>query len=278
MDTHLGISYLGGHETTRNAPEPGETSTPGGSPFKGGQAVSRRRNDRWCFSEFGRTVAAIIPAPGQTRTACEAVSRPNPAVEPATARALGSAAFAGSPGGRIQDQPLDTAPHRRTYSPTLRCQLHHTEYLEADAHNGLELSNTRQTGQRAERTGYPVLETTCMASHKKKPQYLEPIWDSSMRADSSLSQPSPAHGLPKGELRSFRQQATGRRYRPSPLSPSHRSRDGSDCTVGFTRTRIFAQNRSSSSSSIFSVTSEVPWFSCGTADSRIDQRLSGAFS
>lgn len=278
MDTHRGISYFNGHETTRDTPESGETSTPGGSPFEGGQAVSRRGSNRRCIAEFGRTMAAILPTRGQARTACEAVPRPNTAVEPATERTLGSIAASGSAGGWIYHQPLDPASHRRGYPPAVRCHLHDTERLEADAGHGLELPDTRQTGPGTQRTDYPVLEAPCVASYKKKPQHLEPIWAFLMRAGSCLYRRSPGHGRHEEKRRFYRRQETGRRYRPSRLSPSHPRGDGLDYTVAFTRTRIFALSKSFSSLAIFCVICEAMWCCSGIADSRIDPGLSRASS
>ena len=274
MDTHLGLLYLRAYETARYTPEPGETSTPGGSPVEGGQAVSRRGNGCQCVAALGRTMAASIPKRGQAGTACEAFSGPNASVEPTTEGTLGPTAFAGAAGGWIFDQPLDPSSYQRSHSSGVRHQLYHTECLEADAGNGLELPNTRQTGSGAQRTGDPVLETSRMASHKKKPQHLEPIWASSMRVDSCLCRRSPAHGLPKGLHRSFRQRAIGRRSQPFPLSPSLRRRGDLDCIVGFIQTKTFVPRRWFSSWSISYDTCEAMWCFSGIAAQHTGPKLS----
>lgn len=265
MDTLSRMLYLRGHETARYTPELGETSTPGGSPVEDGQAVSRRGNGRQRLAQLGGTMAASISKRGQAWTARETISGSNAPVEPTTEGTLGPTAFAGAAGGRLYDQPLDTAPHWRDHSSGVRHQLYCTECLEADAGNGLELPDTRQTGSRAQRTGDPVLERSCVASHKKKPQHLEPIWASSMRVDSCLCRRSPAHGLPRGLHRSYRQRAIGRRSQPFPLSPSLRRRGGLDCIVNFTQTKIFELRRLSSSWRISSDTCEVMWYFFGIA-------------
>lgn len=277
MDTHPRISYLRGHETSRHTPESGEASAPGGSPLEGGQAVSRRSHDRRCITQFGRTVAAIVPKQWQARIACEAIARPNTAAEPATEGTLGPTAPRWAAGSRIYDQPLDAAAHRRTDSSGVRHQLYHTECLETDAGHGLELPKAQQTRPGAKRKGHSILEATRVASHKKKPQHLEPTWASLTRAGSCSSRPFPAHGHRREKPRSCSQRAIGQRSRPSPCSPSHPSAGGWDCIADFTRIRTFALNKLSSSWRIFCVISELMWYFSGTVAYHIGPNVSLAF-
>ncbi len=276
MDTDLRILYLGGHETSRDTPEPGETSTPGGPPLEGGQAVSRRGHGSWCISELGCTVAAIIPGRRQTRLACEAIARPNTAVEPATEGAPGPTASSRSAGGGIYHQPLDIAPHRGGHPSRVWRQLYRSECLETDAGHGVELPKAQQTRSGAQRKGHSVLEAARLASHKKKPQHLEPTWASLTKAGSCLSRRSPAPGPRRDKPRFSRQQAIGPRSRPSPFSRSHPNAGGWDCIVGFTPTRTFALNKLSNSWRIFFVISEVTWFFSGTGAYHIGPNVSVA--
>jgi len=268
--------YLRGHETSRNTPKPGEASAPGGSPLEGGQAISRCSHDRRCLTQFGGAVAAIVPKQWQERIACEAIAWPDTAAEPATEGAAGPTAPAGALGSRIYDQPLDAATHRRVDSSRVQHQLYHSECLETDAGHGLELPKAQQTRSGAKRKSHSVLEAARVASHKKKPQHLEPTWASLTRAGSCSSRPFPALGHRREKPRSFSQRAIGQRSRPSPCSPSHPNTGAWDCIVDFTRIRTFALNKSSSSWRIFCVISEVMWSFSGTGAYHIGPNVSVA--
>jgi len=276
MDTDLRILYLRGHETSRHTPEPGKASAPGGSPVEGGQAVSRRRHDPWCITKLGCTVAAGISKSGQTRTACEAIARPNTAIEPATEGALGPTASSRPAGGRTYDQPVDIAPHPGAHPSGVWRQVYHTECLETDAGHGLELPKAQQTRSGAKRKSHSVLEASRLASHKKKPQNLEPTWASLTRAGSCSSRLFLARGPRREKPRSFLQRAIGQRSRPSPFSLSHPNTGGWECIVDFTRTRIFAPSRLYNSSPLSSATCEVRLFFSGTGVYLIEPNVSAA--
>src|SRR3989339_308089 len=276
MDTHPRILYLRGHEPSRHPPEPGEASAPGGSPLEGGQAVSPRSHDRRCLPQFGGTLAAIVPKQWQERIAREAIARPNTASEPAPEGTLGPTAPARALGSRIYDQPLDAAAHRGGDSSRVQHQLYHTECLETDAGHRLELPKAQQTRSGAKRKSHSVLEAARVASHKKKPQHLEPTWASLTRVGSCSSRPFPAHGHRGEKPRSFSQRAIGQRSRPSPCSPSHPNAGGWDCIVDSTRIRTFALNKLSSSWRIFCVISGVMWSFSGTVDYHIGPDVSVA--
>jgi len=278
MDTHRIILYLGSHETPRHTREPGETSPPGDPPVEGGQAVSRRRHDRGCITELRGSMATSLSNRGQARIAREALAGANSIVDATTARTLGALAARRPLGSRLCDKPLDVAPNRRTHPSRVWHSVYDTEYLEADARHGLELPKARQTRPGAQREGHSVLEATGLASHKKKPQNLEPTWASLTRAGSYSYPQSPARGRRRVEHRSSRRRAIGRKSPPSPLSRFHPDAGASDCIVDFIPIRTSALNRFFSSSGISCVISADRWFFSGIVDCRTERRSLPNFS
>ena len=278
MDTRLRMLYLTFHETTRQSPEPGEASPPGGSPPEGGHAVSRRGDSRWCIAELGGTLAAIIPKRGQARTSPKALSWSNTVAERAPKGALGPASVAGPLGSWVYDQPLDLATHQRAHWPRVWHCIHHTKRLEAYACLGLELPETRQTSPGAERKGDPLLEVSDMAPHKKKPQNLEPIWASLTRVASCSCRLFPARGLRKGRPPYSSRQVHGPKSQPSLPSRFPQNANALVCIVDFIPTRIFAPSRLFSSLRTFSATCGGTLFSSGTVAYHTEPNASRTFS
>lgn len=274
MDTHLIISYLGGHETSRYTPESGEASTPGNPSAEGGQAVSRRCHERGFVAEFSGSVAAIIPKGRKAGIAREAFAWPNTVVDPATEGTFGPAAPSRSNGNRLCDKPVDVAPHWRSHPSRVWRSLYHTQCLEVDARHGLELSKAEQARPGAQRASHTVLETARLASHKKKPQHLEPTWASLTKAGSCSSRRSLAHGLRRDEPPCLRRPAIGPKSPPSPLSPSHLNAGAWGCIVDFIPTRTSALRRSFSSFDTFCATYGDRLFFSGIVDCHTEPKPS----
>jgi hypothetical protein len=246
MDTVLFICYIMGYETTWNPRTTREAKAQSHSLTKDRPQLplcgsSSRRLLKFCgtlVSSVPETREACTETKTNSRSTTSAVRCPEKETcqDPPT-RASGS---------RLSDRPLDSKAHRRSDSQALRCSLHDPGSVEADEIARLELSETRETGQRTQRSRHSLLEARGLATHKKKPQSLEPTWPSLMKVVFCLYHPSDARGrfVEKHLFCLWRE--TGPRFRLSRQSVSRLNESTWDSTSSFTRIRTFALNRSSS--------------------------------
>jgi hypothetical protein len=175
---------------------------------------------------------------------------------------------------RLFKRSLDFEAHRAGDPKALSGALLYRQPLESDERFGLELSGADQKSQGKTRRIDPLLETSRLASYKKRPLCLEPAWPSWMKADSRLFPTSRELGRSKEEPRFSLLPADGQRYRPSPLLLSPQGENGLDSTRASMSTETSGPDKSNNSSCIFVDASKAPSFSSGTEALFTGQSLS----
>jgi len=168
-------------------------------------------------------------------------------------------------GSRLLDGSLDLEADRPDRTQEIPSELLHLKSLESDGGLGLELPETAKESQRTPGTSHPLLETSRLASYKKKPISFEPAWYSWMRADSRSFRTSKEPGRLEGERQRSLSPDAGPKSLPSLPSPSRRRGNDLDSTRASMPTKTFGANRSDSSLGISRVTSKDRLSFSGTA-------------
>ncbi len=182
MDTFIFMCYIMVHETTRNPRNTGEAKAQSHS------LTQRRPQLSFCGSpsrrllKFSGTLVSSIPETRQAWTETKTNSRSTTTAVRCPEEEACEDPLTRASGSRLSDQSLDSEANWRSYSQTLCRPLHDPRSLEVNESAWLELSETRETGQGAQRSCHSVLEARGLATHKKKPQGLEPTWSSLMKA------------------------------------------------------------------------------------------------
>jgi hypothetical protein len=215
MDTNLGILYIVRHETLWHTPDIGEAKGSGHSLPESRPHVSFGGCETRCLAKFGGAMASNLSTRGIPWTS----SQGNPRT-PVAARRKAETTIAGDFGRRcfrswLYDRSLDVEADRGGRPTGVWCSVLNLQCLEVDERSRMELPEAREAGSRTERESHPLLATARLASHKKKPQDLEPIWRSLMRAASSLFQSLPVPGPRRDELPFSGRQAPGQKSRRS---------------------------------------------------------------
>lgn len=128
---------------------------------------------------------------GHSRTSSQAVS--------SREREVSGTAFGGSSGRRISDRPLDLEADRSNHSEALSHPASPQSCVAVASGDGMELSETRAPGATKERQRDCALEGSPVATYKKTPKDLEPIWSSLMSLASCSFQTFVVPGLQKGK-------------------------------------------------------------------------------
>lgn len=257
--------YLGEYETTRNAAATGGAS-PTGSPV-----ITRRQNGvgscpmDWGSKEFRVSMADDTQERRNEGTSTERHSRATCSVIGTAEGCIGPSALRGSAGRRIRNRPLDVETHHPSHLETLSYSLSSQSRVADSWAIGMELSKTRTPSKTEGRKSHRALEARAMASHKKKPQDLAPIWYSSMKVAFCSSPMCDAPGHPKERHPIF---ITGSNKTESPPL----ARSAFLLTIGisdsiYSSVRVTSRTRMSNSfSNTFCVTFAVRSSCCGIAE------------
>ena len=210
--------YIGGHETTRNSPATGEASPTGNPVNESWQIPVGSSPMDWGSEKLRVSMAGGTQEKRHEGTSTERHSRTTCSVISTTEGSVSPVAPGRSADGWVRNRPLDIETHHPSHLETVSYPLSSQSRLADSWATGMELSKTGTPCKTKERKSHRALEARGMASHKKKPQNLVPIWFSSMKAAFCSSPMCDAHGRPKGRHRIF---ITGSSKTGSPpLAPS----------------------------------------------------------
>lgn len=232
----------------------------GDAPAAGRRLVASRANipcrgaDAGSILEFGGSLVASVPPPGETWTTVEAGSRQAASVASAAEEGVGEGTAARAIGRRVLHRCMDVATNRGRDSQAFWRSLPSRTCMEIVARGfGMELSEAGTAGQRTGRRGHRTLEAVQVAPYKKRRAQLVPIWPFWMKADSSLSRMSARHGGRAG-IRLAHVIATDMIGSPrSRSSPSRQFASDSDCSFIFTSPISRLQRSSSSCAPCFDI-------------------------
>lgn len=218
MERYNKYGYIGGHETTRRTPATGEASPTGNPVIESWQIPVGSSPMDWGSEKLRVSMAGGTQEKRHEGTSTERHSRTTCSVISTTEGSVSPVATGRSADGRIRNRPLDIETHHPSHLETVSYPISSQSRLADSWATGMELSKTGTACKTKERKSHRALEARGMASHKKKPQNLVPIWFSSMKAAFCSSPMCDAHGRPKGRHRIF---ITGSSKTGSlPLAPS----------------------------------------------------------
>jgi len=189
------------HETSRDTRATGATAAAGDRAGEGRADAVGGGAPVLGLDEFGVPLVAGVRARGGAGSAPQAHPRTPIAIVAGPESEAGHAAGPRAVVGRVPHRSLDVAPSGRADPPAVWRSLSSGARVESPDRPGLELSEARAAGCRAERTGHRPVEVECVAPDKKTPPAGAPTSCSSMRAASCSSPLSGGPGRPAGRRR-----------------------------------------------------------------------------
>ena len=203
MENMFQFVYNTIHETLWNRTAVGKAAPAGHPAVKSGQKSAGSGTGLKCIGKLSVSLAPHIPRKGFTGTTPPAHSGTSTQVVEVSEEPIGKGAPEGTPGLRLSDRLVDLKAGSQSDRPRIRGSIPSLPRLEAPGKHRLELSETRASSLAKGRRRNCPLEALPLASYKKKPKDLGPIWSSSMNPGSCLFPTSPEPGRRKVRLLSF---------------------------------------------------------------------------
>jgi len=230
-----------------------------------GNAVGRGQEDRVC-RKLGVSVEGPVAEGRDSSAASQAGSRQTAEAELPAAADLGENPGRGAVAAWLCHGPLDGAPGRGGDRKTVSGAVSPQPHVAALSGAGVELPEASEAGPGTQRSGDRVLEATRVATYKKRPESLGPIWSFSTRAASCSSLTSSAPGRRAGRPPGCRWRATGPKSRPSRRWGCPPNEGVWRCMCDSIPIRTFERRRWPSSFGTSCATSGAPWSCCGIGD------------
>ena len=216
-----------------------------------------------CFSEFGIPMASDLPRKRGWRVKAPTDARPSSQADRSSKEASCPGPFKRPSGGGVSDRFMDSKPGGQSDSPTVRRSLSSQPRVETPRRLGVELSEAGATCFTKRRGRDRSLETVPLASYKKTPTDVGPIWSSLTNRAFCLFRTLRGPGPRKGRLL-FSTIFTNRIvFRPSMLWPYRQNGNVWPCTFNF-ELGILQDWISTLSSNIYFIIFEAPLFYYGT--------------
>ena len=233
MEISLQLEYNRGHETPWNPRTVGKAA-PAGHPFvQSGQEPASHCTGFECFSEFSIPMASDLPRKRGWRVKAPTDARPSSQAD----RSSKKASCPGPPerpsGCGVSDRYMDFKPRGKGDPSTVRRSLSSQSRMETPRRLGVELSEAGATCFTKRRGRDRSLETVPLASYKKTPTDVGPIWSFLMNRVFCSFRTLLGLGPRKGRL-PFSTTFTNRIvFRPSMLWPYRRKGNVWPCTFNF---------------------------------------------
>lgn len=186
-----------GHETLWDIQTTGKEKASSHCHAGGGRQLSLHRRKTEIFFEFSSTLVPSLPEEGDKRASTQAnawaPTRVIAAAETETAPNSGERTPIRRLLHRFMDAKEDCQGNRKTLLGTLSPRSR----MVADGRTGMELPEARTQSAGERRSGHCSLEEDHLATYKKKPKNLKPIWPFSMNL-GFCSSPTSARPGPRG--------------------------------------------------------------------------------
>ena len=264
------------HETLWNRTAVGKAAPAGHPAVKSGQKSVGSSTGLKCIGKLGVSLVPDIPREGFTWTSPPTHSGTSTQAVEASEEPIGKGASEGTPGRRLSDRPMDPNAGSQSDRPRVRGSISSLPRLEAPGKHGMELSETRAPSIAKGRRRNCPLEALPLASYKKKPKDLGPIWFSLMNPDFCLFPTSPVPGRPKARLPFFTIFISKTEFLRSVLSRCRRKKGVWPFIFDFAPA-ISTVWMSGLSLKACSNTSGVQWFCCGIEEPSTAGRKSNNF-
>lgn len=269
MEIYFQSEYNSGYETPWNPRATGKAAQAGDSFVQSGQEPAGHSTGFKFVSEFGIPMASHLPrergwrvkAPTDARTSCQTDRSPKEASCPDP--------FERSSDCRVSDRCMDFKPGGQGDPPTVRRSLSSQPRMETPCRLGVELSEAGTTGFTKKRGRDRSLETVPLASYKKTPTDVGPIWSSLTNRGFCSFRTLLGRGLQKGRLPSSITFTNRIVFRPSMLWPCRRNGNVWLCTFNFVLGTLRDWISTLSSNICFAIF-EAPSFYYGTEGPFID--------
>src|SRR3972149_11402483 len=265
MDTLSKMCYTMGHETSWQFPSIGGAQATSHRLAAFRQTVSLGGSTTEVLAEFSGSMVASPPERRSEGIAFKTNSRSSIRTfrqpEKKTLRAVALRFTRGRTCHRLVDSETSGAADWKAFWSVL---WPHRSLEIVGARSGLELSEAGAPSHSTRRGVYCTLEEGCVATFKKKPENLAPIWLSSTKADFCSFPTFVKRGLPGGRPRSCVIAKTMIAFPPSAHLPSRPSVStwGSSWNTMPSTSRVWKFSHSCKTSC---VTFQVRSSCCGTA-------------
>lgn len=272
MDTISKICYPIGHETLWDIQTTGKEKASSDCLAESWTQLSLHRCKIEIFFEFGSTVVPNLPEEGDKRASTQANTWAPTRVIAISKTETAQDSGERTPIRRLHHRFMDAKEDCQGNRKALLGALSPRSRMVADGRTGVELPETRTQSAGERRSGDCSLEEDHLATYKKKPKNLKPIWPFSMNPDfcsfPTFERPGPRWGrLPScGTITSGIGSPSSRR------SPSPRIVNGWGCTSISIRSTSPVW-RSSTFCAIFCVTLKERWYFSGMVEQSIGASL-----
>ena len=250
------------HETLWNRTAVGKAAPAGHPAVKSGQESVGSSTSLKCIGKLSVSLVPDIPREGFTGATPPTHSRTSTQAVEVTEESIGEGAPEGTPGRWLSDRLMDLKAGCQSDRPRVWGSISSLPRLEAPGRHRLELSETRASSLAKGRRRNCPLEALPLASYKKKPKNLGPIWYFSMNLDSCLFLTSPVPGRRKARLLFFTIFISRTESLRSMLSRCPRKEGAGPFIFDFAHA-ISTVWMSGLSSKVCSSISGVRWFCCG---------------
>jgi hypothetical protein len=274
MENYFQFSYTIGYETLWNRTAVGKAAPAGHPAAKSGQKSVGSGTGLKRIGKFSVSLVPDIPRKGFTGATSPTHSRTPAQTIQVSEESVGEVAPEGTRGCRLSDRPMDLKAGSQSDRSRVWGSISPLPCLEALDEPGVELSETRAPCVAKGRRKNCSLEALPLATYKKKPKDLGPIWFSLMNLVFCLFPTSPVPGRPKGRPLSFIIPISRTEFLPLVLSRCPPKKGAWHFIFGFAHAILQVWMCVLSSRTCSDILG-VQWFCCGTEEPFTGGKKSG---